>query len=101
MGDNAVVWDRFDLRSGRIWWVPATLLVAWVVIAATPVPAWLGWPYAIGNLIGTAIALRLQVARLEEWGDERQDLRPLLRLLCVGQVPSGWATIVLSVFAIA
>ena len=83
------------LRSGRIWWVPATLIVAWIVIAVTPIPAWLGWIYAIGNVIGTAIAIRLQVARLKEWGDERSDHRPLLRMLCVVQVPSGWATYVL------
>jgi hypothetical protein len=94
------VTDRFDLRSGRIWWVPATLLVAWILIAALPIPAWLGWTYTIGNLIGTGIALRLQVARQQEWGDARRDRRPLLRLLCVAQIPSGWATIALAVVGI-
>ena len=93
--------DRIDLRSGRIWWVPATLVVAWLVIAATPVPGLVGWVYVVGNLIGTGIALRLQIARLEEWGEARADRRPLLRLLCVAQVPSGWATILLLPFATA
>jgi hypothetical protein len=79
--------------------MPATLAVAWLVIAATPVPALLGWAYAIGNLIGTGIALRLQIARLAEWGDARPDRRPLLRVLCVAQVPSGWATLLLLPFA--
>ena len=88
------------LPSGRIWWIPASLAVGWFVIAVTPVPAWLGWIYILGNVAGTGIAIRLQVARLEEWGDERADHRPLLRLLCVAQLPVGWVMFVLTLFSI-
>jgi hypothetical protein len=89
------------VRSGRIWWVPATLVVAWLVVAATPVPTWLGAIYVLGNLVGTLIALRLQVARLEEWGEHRADRRPLFRWLCIAQVPSGWGTIVFLVLGVS
>ena len=85
------------LRTGQFWWIPATLLVAWLVVAVTRVPAWVGAVYVLGNVVGTLAALRLEVARLEEWGGRRSDRRPLLRWLCVAQVPSGWAAMLLVV----
>ena len=99
-GKTATVTQRIELPSGRLWWIPASVAVGWLMIAATRVPAWIGWIYVVANIIGTGIALRLQVARLEEWGDARPDRRPLLRLLCVAQLPVGWATLVLTVFSI-
>lgn len=93
--------QKIELRSGRIWWVPASLAVGWLMIAVTSVPAWIGWIYVIVNILGTGIALRLQVARLDEWGDARRDHRPLLRLGCIAQLPVGWVTFVLTVFSIA
>jgi hypothetical protein len=80
--------------------MPASLAVGWLMITITPVPAPLGWIYVIVNVLGTGIAVRLQVARLEEWGDARADHRPLLRLLCVAQLPVGWVMLVLALFSI-
>lgn len=91
---------RVEIPSGRVWWVPASIAVGWLIIAVTPIPALLGWIYVIVNVLGTGVAIRLQVARLEEWGDARADHRPLLRLLCVAQVPVGWVMLVLAVFSI-
>ncbi len=83
------------LTSGRYWWAPASVVVAWLIAVATPLPIWIAVAYAVGNVLGTAVGLRLQIARLQEWGDARRDHRPLLRWLCLAQVPSGWATFVL------
>ena len=80
--------------------MPASLAVGWLMITITSVPAPLGWIYVIVNVLGTGIAVRLQVARLEEWGDARADHRPLLRLLCVAQLPVGWVMLVLALFSI-
>lgn len=81
------------VRTGQVWWVPAALVVAWLVTALTPIPVWVGATYVLGNVVGTLVALRLEVARLDEWGGRRSDRRPLLRWLCIAQVPSGWGTL--------
>ena len=91
---------RVEIPSGRVWWVPASIAVGWPIIAVTPIPALLGWIYVIVNVLGTGVAIRLQVARLEEWGGARTDHRPLLRLLCVAQLPVGWVMLLLAVFSI-
>ena len=72
-GHTALVALSGELPSARIWWVPASIAVGWLMITLTAIPAWVGWTYLAVNIAGTGVAIRLQVARLEEWGDARPD----------------------------